>query len=66
MGKLYSEAVFVSTYKVSMLLRANPKMSVAPLAQVAKFLHFRVIVLDIVLDWQSSGVIHPDVTPKSK
>lgn len=36
-----------------MLFRAHPHVAVAPLAQVAQFLHFGVRVLDVVFDGEA-------------
>jgi hypothetical protein len=52
------------TNKVSMLLRANPHMPIAPLAQVPQLLDFRVRVLDIVFHGQSRGIVHAHIAAK--
>ena len=49
-----------------MLLRADPYMPVAPLAQFPQFLYFRMAVLDVVLLGQTSRVEDSDITAKAE
>ena len=54
------------SYQVAVLLRADPYVAIAPFAQLAKLLDLGVVVLRVVLDWKSRGVIHADVASKSE
>lgn len=47
-----------------MLFRRDPKVPVTPTTQVSQLLHFRVIMLYVVLDRQASRIIYPDVATK--
>lgn len=47
-----------------MLFRRHPEMSVTPTRQVPQLLDLLVVMLDVVLYWESSGIIHPDITTK--
>lgn len=49
-----------------MLLRANPNMAVAPLAQLAQFLYFGMRVLQIVLLGEAGRVVHSDITAQAE
>jgi len=49
------------TDEVTVLLGTYPHMSIAPLAQLAQFLDFRVRVLDIILDWETRGIIDANI-----
>ena len=53
-------------YQVAVLLGADPYVAIAPFAQLAKLLDLGVVVLRVVLDWKSRGVIHADVASKSE
>ena len=53
-----------STYKVAVLLRRHPDVTVAPLAEFAQFLHFAVAVLDVVFYGQAVGIEDADVAPE--
>ena len=44
-----------------MLFRATPELRLAPCAKVSEFLHFRVVVLYIVLDGETLRIIYLDV-----
>jgi hypothetical protein len=49
-----------------MLLRANPNVAVAPLAQLAQFLYFGMRVLQIVLLGEAGRVIHSDIAAQAE
>lgn len=46
-----------------MLLGRDPNMTIAPFAQIAQLLHFGMIVLDIILDGQTTWVEDTDIAP---
>lgn len=41
-------------------------MAVTPPAELSELLHLLVQVLDVILDGEPIGIIHPDVTTKSE
>ena len=49
-----------------MLLGTDPEMTVAPATEVAKFLHFGMVVLFVVLDWEVLRIIYPDVAAQAE
>jgi hypothetical protein len=49
------------TYKIAVLLRTNPNMSIRPFAELAQLLHFWMRMLDVVLDRQPGRIIHSHV-----
>ena len=50
-----------NTDEISMLLRTDPNVSITPLAELSQLLHFRMRVLYVVLDGQSTRIVHADV-----
>jgi hypothetical protein len=54
------------TYQISVLLGRNPYVPIAPPAQVSQLLHFLVLVLNVILYWQTKRVIHSNVTTQSE
>lgn len=48
-----------------MLLRRYPNVSITPLTQITQLLHFRMIVLDVVFEWQVSGIVDAHVAAES-
>lgn len=53
------------TYQVAVLLRRDPDVAVAPFAQVAEFLDFGMVVLDVVFDGEAAGVVDTDVAAEA-
>lgn len=49
-----------------MLLGAHPYVAVAPFAQLTQFLHFGVIVQDVVFLRKPGWVIYPDVAAETE
>lgn len=54
------------TYQIAMLFRRDPEMGITPAAQSSQLLHFGVIVLHVVFDWQAGSIIDSDITSKAK
>lgn len=52
-------------YQVSVLFGRNPYVPVTPFAQVAEFLDFGVVVLDVVFHGEAGGVVDADVAAES-
>jgi hypothetical protein len=50
-----------TTYQVTMLLRRNPEVSVAPLAEFPKLYYLGVIVLYIILDRESNWIVYAHI-----
>jgi hypothetical protein len=55
-----------SPYQISMLLWTDPDVPIAPLAQIPELLHFRMIELYIIFDWEFSWVKDPNIAPQPK
>ena len=48
-------------YNSTVLLWADPDMSITPFAKFSEFLHFRMVVLDIILNRKAARVVDPDI-----
>ena len=48
-------------YNSTVLLWADPDMSITPFAKFSEFLHFRMVVLDIILNRKTARVVDPDI-----
>lgn len=48
-------------YQIAVLLGRNPNVAIAPFAQFAKLLYFWVLMLDVILDRQTSGIVDTHV-----
>ena len=44
------------TYEVTVLFRRYPNMAITPFAQLTQLLHFRMLMLHIVLDRQTRRI----------
>lgn len=47
--------------KNDMMLRANLDVSITPFTELPQLLHFGVVVVEVVLNGQASGIVHADV-----
>jgi hypothetical protein len=54
------------TYQISMLLGADPQMTVAPSAELPQFLYLGMMELHVVLDGKSMGVEDSNIASKAK
>lgn len=52
-------------YKIAVLLGRNPDVTVAPFAEISKFLYFRMLVLNIVFDRQAGRIVDAYVGTES-
>lgn len=41
-------------------------MGITPVAQISQLLHFGVVVLHVVFDWQAGGIIDSDVASQAE
>ena len=41
-------------------------MGITPVAQISQLLHFRVVVLHVIFDWQVGGIVNSDVAYQAK
>jgi hypothetical protein len=74
-GKVYVSEVLlirsllgagVVAYQVAVLLRGDPDVAVAPLAQLAELLHLGVVVLLVVFDGEAGRVVHAHVAAEAE
>ena len=49
-----------------MLLRRDPYVAITPAAEISEFLHFLMIVLDIIFDRQTGRIEYADIAAESE
>ena len=48
-----------------MLFRRAPDMSIAPAAEFTQLLHLLMLLVQVILDWQLSGIEDADIASKA-